>query len=153
MSYRIGDEPRPGALARVAVDPMWPLLAVMLGGVWLSWPWFVLNGVAVGSPTRRRELLWAVGGFLAEALLLLGGVVLVARFGLVGAAAAYALLPITVWKLAVSYVLYSLQVRTFHLYRYFGGTVGNGVLVAAAAMFVRPQLLKLLPPWLAAVLS
>ena len=53
MSYRIGDEPRPGALARVAVDPMWPLLAVMLGGVWLSWPWFVLNGVVVGSPTRQ----------------------------------------------------------------------------------------------------
>jgi len=41
--YRIADEPRPGALSQLAVNPLWPLLAVMLGGTWIAWPWFALN--------------------------------------------------------------------------------------------------------------
>jgi tetratricopeptide (TPR) repeat protein len=72
--YRIIDEPSPSSLARVAVKPFWPLLASMLGGTWLAVPWFILNGFALGSPTRRREALLAalaVGGALALAMLVL----------------------------------------------------------------------------------
>ena len=41
--YRIADEPRPGAMEHLAVDPLWPFLAIMFGGAWLSWPWFVFK--------------------------------------------------------------------------------------------------------------
>ena len=33
--YRIADEPRPGAMEHLAVDPLWPFLAIMFGGAWL----------------------------------------------------------------------------------------------------------------------
>ena len=60
--YRIADEPAPGSLAVVATSPLWPFIAVMLGGVWLSWTWFAVNSFAVGSPSRRREIIWIVAG-------------------------------------------------------------------------------------------
>ena len=70
--YRIEDEPQPGAMAQVAVDPLWPLLGLMFVGAWFSWPWFVVNGFAVGSPTRWRELAWVIGGFVVSAAIILG---------------------------------------------------------------------------------
>ena len=33
----VADEPLPGPLQRIAVNPFWPLLAVMFGGAWVSW--------------------------------------------------------------------------------------------------------------------
>lgn len=144
MTYRIEDEPRPGKLQTIAVRPLWPLLGVMLGGTWLAWPWFVLNAVAVGSPTLWREILWVAGGFVGAAGLIVG------LFGLVGAGILpeagipYAVIALVVWKLLVSYRVYMLQARTFELYEYFGGTVKNGLMVAVAALFLEPQLLGLL---------
>ena len=55
MSYRIGDEPQPGPLAQVAVNPVWPLLVVMFGGADLSWPWFALNSLASAALTAVRS--------------------------------------------------------------------------------------------------
>jgi hypothetical protein len=43
---------------------------------------------------------------------------------------------LTVWKLVVSYLLYGLQSRSFHLYEHFGGTVRNGFALAMVAGFV-----------------
>jgi hypothetical protein len=133
MSYRILDEPRPGALARVVVNPLWPLLAVMLGGAWLGWPWFVLNAWAVGSPTRLRETVLAAGGFLGNVVLVLAMAAVYEAGVLTQTAIPYALLTVTVWKLGLSYVLYVIQSRSFHLYEYYGGTVHNPVLVLVVA--------------------
>ncbi|MEL7059361.1 MAG: hypothetical protein AAGN46_04955 [Acidobacteriota bacterium] len=148
--YRIVDEPRPGALAQVAVDPLWPLLAMMLAGVWLAWPWFVLNGLAVGSPTRRREAVWAVLGLVGAFALLLaiawsdGQGLLPAPWDQV------AVLAVVVWKLFVSYRLYVLQARSFGLYEYFGGTRRNGLAVVVVAFLVAPAILGALPDFFAA---
>ena len=142
MSYRILDDPLPGRLAQVAVNPLWPLLAVMFGGSWLSWPWFALNGFAVGSPTRKRELALAVGGFAGTLGLAIGLGYLAGTRVLTGVAVQYAFVSLTVWKLAVSYLLFHLQNRSFHLYEYYGGTVRNGLAVALLGGFLarRPVL-------------
>ncbi len=143
-SYHLADEPHPSTLNRFAVQPFWPLLGTMLGGVWLAWPWFALNSFAVGSPTQRRELLW-LGIGVAGALLLT--VILVALYQqevVSLTVARYALLGLTVWKLGVSYTVFMLQGRTFQIYEYYGGEVKNGLVVLLLAYLVgRPTVLRL----------
>ncbi len=145
MAYRIQDEPSPGGLAHLAVNPVWALLAVMFGGAGLSWPWFVLNGMALGSPTRRQELGWAVGGLVGSLVIVLGISSLAASDLLGNLGVRYALLGLTVWKLAISYWLYMLQARSFHLYEYFGGQVRNGAVVVIVGYFLIQQLFAKLP--------
>ena len=75
-TYHLADEPRPGGLAHLAVQPFWPLLAMMLAGSWLALPWFVVNALAVGSPTRGKEIGLAVlafAGSLGLVLAVIGG--------------------------------------------------------------------------------
>ena len=139
--YHIEDEPLPGPLQRIAVNPFWPLLAVMFGGAWVSWPWFVANGFAIGSPTRRREAAIAVAGLVGSVVLVLALLALAGSEILDRPTLRYAAVGLTVWKLGVSYWLYTLQSRCFGLYEYFGGPVQNGVLVLVAAAFLGPTLL------------
>ena len=125
--YHIPDEPRPGGLAHITVNPFWPLLCVMFVGAGMSWTWFVLNGFAMGSPTRKRELGIAVGGLMAEFVLLLGVLGMHDRLGIDGdLALPYMFLGVLVWKLGVSYWLYMLQADSFGIYEYYGGNVQNG---------------------------
>jgi hypothetical protein len=125
-SYLISDEPTPGTISRVSVNPFWPLMCVMFAGAGVSWVWFVLNGFAIGSPTRRRELIVAVGGGIGSALLM----ATIGSFyagGAVGdTAIPYLMLIVVVWKLGISYGLYMLQADSFAIYEYYGGTVQNG---------------------------
>lgn len=141
-TYELIDEPKPGALAKLAVRPIWPLLAVMLGGAWVSWPWFVLNGFAVGSPTRRRELLWALAGPAGcFALIVLLGI-LGSREIVTGLGLRYLSISIVVFKLYVTYMLFTLQSRSFSLYEYFGGEVRSGLLPLIAATLLRSRILE-----------
>lgn len=145
MSYHIKDEPHPSTLSHLAVNPVWPLFGVMFGGALVSWTWFVVNAVAVGSPTRRREIAWAAGGFAGSFALILAIFILAGREVLDPVGVRYALLALTVWKLLVSYWLYVLQSRNFNLYEHFGGQVRNGVVVVIAAFFLVPRILGGLP--------
>lgn len=145
-TYRIQDESTPGGLARYAVDPLWPLLGVMLGGVWLSWSWFLFNGVAVGSPTQRQELWWVTGG-LAGALLISLALIWAEAIDVLRTQAefAYAGLVLTVWKLGVTYLLYLLyllQSRTIQIYEYYGGQLRSGMLVLVAAVFLVEPMIR-----------
>ena len=153
VTYQILDEPQPNKLSNLAVQPLWPLLAVMFGGAWISWPWFALNAFAVGSPTRVRELLWAVGGFVGTFVLVLGliGLDLSDRVSDHGMRYLYVLL--LVWKLTVSYWLYILQARTFALYEHFGGVVRTGLFVVILAAGLRKPLLDSVPTILIFLLS
>lgn len=144
-SYRIDDEPLPGPLSRWSTSPYFCLLAVMLGGVWLSWPWFVFNGKAMGSPTFKREALWTVAGLVGTVCIVVVILFLAGRGVLPKPYVKYAAIAIPTWKLLVSYVLYDLQSRTFHLYEYYGGTVRNGMPVVLFGMFFGRTLLALLP--------
>ncbi len=135
-SYRIEDEPQPGAMAQVAVDPLWPLLGLMFVGAWFSWPWFLVNGFAVGSPTRWRELAWVIGGFVVSAAIILGIFYVMDQGMITKTHMPYVLLVLTVWKIGVGYALYSLQSRTTHIYEYYGGVLRNGLIVVIVAAFL-----------------
>ena len=50
MTYQIADQPIDSSLRDHVVRPGAPLLAVMLCGTWLAWPWFAFNAIAMGSP-------------------------------------------------------------------------------------------------------
>lgn len=138
-SYRIIDEPTPGTLSKLSVNPVWPLLSFMLVGSWLAIPWFIFNGVAVGSPTIRREIAWCVAGLVVSAVF---AVVLLIYYDFNNDATGqlkYLLLVLIVWKLAVMYVLYSLQSHTIELYEYYGGVTKNGVfLLIVVFLFRKP---------------
>ena len=139
--YRIQDEPAPSGLAHLIVNPVFPLLAVMLGGSWLALPWFVLNGFALGSPTRGKELGLALAGPAGVMALYLGLVLLTERAGLPAGALPYLYLGIILWKLVVAYWLFDLQKSVFALHEYFDGQVRNGLPVLAVGFLLRKTVL------------
>ena len=153
--YTLPDEPRPGVLRRLAVEPIWPLLAVMVVGPWLSWPWFIVNGHAVGSPTRWRETLVALLGFVGTAMIFFAAVLVVMRFKLGSDAALVqlAILPIVLWKLGVTYWLMSVQAPAVELFQYYRGeTQSRAVLILIPAYFIDTRVMKALPTFLELVL-
>ena len=135
-SYRLPDEPRPGALTNFVVHPMWPLLAVMFGGVWLSWPWFLFNGWALGSPTRLREALVVGVGIVGSFVLLVASLIFVTKLALPLDVLTYLFATILIWKLGITYLLAETQSRGFGVYQYYGGVVRNGIVVAVPVAFL-----------------
>ena len=143
-TYHIPDEPTPTRLSRLAVNPIWPLLSMMLGGVWLSWPWYLANGAFIGSATRTRELAFVIGGLLGSAALAVG--ILTLEPELPRHAGAYLVIAIIGWKLGVTYWLQTLQGRSFALLEYFERRrFRSGFLVVAAGFILRQQLVEHLP--------
>jgi hypothetical protein len=151
--YRLPDEPRPGALRQAVVKPLWPLFAIMTGGPLLSWVWFVVNGWALGSPTRVRETLVALGGFAGTVVLVGIMLALAASDTLNDRGVAYAMVFVSVWKLGVSYLLHRLQSQGFEIYAWYGGVVRNGIFLALfGGLFLR-RLLDDAPPLLRLVIQ
>jgi hypothetical protein len=144
LDYTIPDEPAKTNLGHLVVRPGAPLLAAMLCGAWLAWPWFVFNAFAMGSPTRRKELamcLAAVAGTAALgmiALALIDAGIIESKTEIRLAA-----LVISTWKLGMAYWVMIVQSRTFNVYTYYGGRVRSGYYVLAAGYWIRPLLLGL----------
>jgi hypothetical protein len=138
MSYQIADQPIDSSLRDWVVRPSAPLLAVMLCGTWLAWPWFAFNAIAMGSPTRRKEVALCAAAFAGTAGL---GALLLALVdaGLLpkGAPLRLALLAVVAFKLAISYYIALVQGRTFHVYEYYGGPVRNASRLISAGWLVR----------------
>ncbi len=65
----------------------------------------------------------------------------------------YLLIGIVVYKLYVSYLLYTLQSRSFSLYEHFGGETKSGVFPLIAAALLRPRLMEALPGFLQVLLG
>jgi len=124
MSYTIADEPHETSLGAYVVNPSGPLLASMMCGAWMTWPWFAFNAIAMGSPTKKKELTLcaiALGGTA-----LLGALVLAlvdAGWIPLGTPFKFAMLAISTWKLGMAYYISTVQSRTFHVYEYYGGNV------------------------------
>ena len=140
--YAIIDEPSPGPLARLSVNPFWPFLALMLAGAWIAWPWFVLNALAMGSATRRREIALCAAGLLGSVALAVVAGVLLGDGVLSAESLPYALIVFMVFKLGIGYAVHLLQARSAELYVYFGGAMRNGVLVVVVGAIARPLLLE-----------
>jgi len=137
-TYILDDEPTDtGKLQPYIVDPMWPLLAVMMAGTWLGWPWLLLNGRALGSPHWQRQVrLLALGLGVTTLLALLIVALLNADIIRTRTQLQLALLVVTVWKLAISYKVHALQLGTFELYRYYGAEVRSGLRVVVLGAYV-----------------
>ena len=138
MSYAIADEPIESSRRHLVVDPGGPLLAEMLCGSWLSLPWFAFNAIAMGSPTRRKEIALCVLTFAVTAVL--GWTVLALReAGVIESRTVlrFAILGIVTWKLAMAYVIHTLQARTFHVYEYYGGPVRSSSYVISTGFLLR----------------
>lgn len=152
--YRIPDEPLPSRWQHLAVRPIWPLLSLMLAGSWLSWPWLVINGKAMGSPTIRKELLLCLAGLLVGAAYAYAVVRLVAD-GVVESEFLIELLvfALSMWRLAIAYWVMVLQSRTFDIYEHFGGRVRSGLWVLLGGMLLRGSVLGPLGSFWALVLG
>ncbi|MGA9526297.1 MAG: hypothetical protein WBV82_32865 [Myxococcaceae bacterium] len=142
-TYQILDEPTPSAWARFTVDPFWIFFGAMLAGGWLAWPWFVLNAIAIGSATRRREIGFVLAGVVG-AVILAVAVAFSLGLGLLSKSALpYAMIAFPVWRLLVAYKLHALQASSFELHQYFSRPVFNGgVVVMVGAFLVRPRLVE-----------
>jgi hypothetical protein len=138
MTYAIADEPIETSRRHLVVDPGAPLLAEMVCGSWLSLPWFAFNAIAMGSPTRRKEIAMCVlalagAAVLGYAVLALRGIgVIESRIVL-----RFALLGIVTWKLAMAYAIHMLQARTFHVYEYYGGPVRSASYAISTGWLLR----------------
>lgn len=132
-SYRIADEPRPGALASVVVSPFWPLLGLMLGGAWLAWPWFLLNSLAVGSATRWREAGAVAAAVVGSAAIFIGVAQLHAAGAIEATGVRFGLLAVLLWKLGAAYLIERWQARSVEIFEHFRGTTRNGMYVVIAA--------------------
>ncbi|MCG2592167.1 hypothetical protein LZ009_05170 [Ramlibacter sp. XY19] len=144
-AYRIIDEPAPSRWSHLAVDPLWPMFAYMFGGTWLSWTWFVVNGHAIGSPTRWRETALVVAGFAGSFALAMGLGWAIGAGYIPREQTWLAILAVTLWKMGMTYWIFVLQARTVELFKYFGGQVRSGILVVAAGFFLRGKVMALMP--------
>lgn len=146
-SYHIEDEPRPSSFSSYTVQPMWPLLGMMLGGCWLGWPWFVFNSLAVGSPSAKRELRM-VGAAFAVTVAFTAVIFWLDRQQLITKVVAeLAWVALAGWKLTCGYRLQTIQTRSVELHQYFGGAIRNGSLLAMASFMLRSSVLAQLPPF------
>jgi hypothetical protein len=136
LRYRIPDEPRPTGMAHLAVDPLWPLLTLMLAGNGIGLLWFAINSRALGSPTAMKEALYIAASLIGCIAL---GVALAwcrQQALLSGEGLAYAGLSITALKLGIGYALYLNQARCAELVQHYGGILRNGVVVAILATVI-----------------
>ncbi|MDJ0934118.1 MAG: hypothetical protein QNJ06_17920 [Kiloniellales bacterium] len=126
-SYRIIDEPRPSRGPWIAVNPFWPLLGMVLSGILPGTLWFLYNGRALGSATRRRELAVAGIGVLGSLVIALA--LQSFRPSISATVFPYFGLLLVGWKVTIGYLLHIDQVRSVELYTYFGGQLGRGILL------------------------
>ena len=151
--YHIQDEPTGRRSHALIVNPFWALLALMLGGAWLSALMYGSNAILLRGPTWRREIALA-------ALMLLGApLILIALLQLAPwlpqRSLSYVYLTVTLWKLGVCYWLFFLQQNTYALHEYFGGTAAEaqrgsaGVVLVVVGLLARSAVVNMFetPLW------
>src|SRR5262245_55492127 len=112
---------RVGAAQQLVVKPTWPMLAFMFGGVWLAWPWFLLNEYQMRSDDLHRQAKLMLLGLVVSVVLAYVVIGLLHWEILDVREARYAALFLLTWKLGISYALHSRQSQSFELWSYFGG--------------------------------
>ncbi|MBO9489890.1 hypothetical protein J7384_05900 [Endozoicomonas sp. G2_1] len=124
-SYQIVDEPRASRWSKKSVDPMWPLLAFMLGGAIFSWLWYALNSIALNSSSRNKELFIIGAALLVFTCMYIGLGALIEGGALADINIQYIKICITSIELIFCYKLYLMQQPSFDLYEYFNGDIAS----------------------------
>ena len=147
VAYRIQDEPIGERRGLPALDPFWPLLAMMFGGAWIGTAAFAYNAWVLRGPTWGREIGLAISALLGAPVLLFGLGLLRSSDLLPGSSLQYAFLLIVAWKLGLAYWVFFLQQNSHALYEYFGGYHARaaqlGILVVFAGGFLKPRVVDL----------
>jgi hypothetical protein len=147
VAYRIQDEPIGERRGLPALDPFWPLLAMMFGGAWIGTAAFAYNAWVLRGPTWGREIGLAITTLLGAPVLLLGLGLLRSSDMLPGSSLQYAFLLIVAWKLGLAYWMFFLQQNSHALYEYFGGYHSRaaqlGILVVFAGGLLKPRVVDL----------
>lgn len=134
------DEPRPSPIALLATSPLLPFIAVQTAGGWLGWNWFLLNALALGSPTARRELGWVLAGALGGGAILTA-VAALGDGGAPGRLEAYGALALMLWRAACAAMIAAHQLRCVALRPQSSPRALAGVLVLIAEqLLVREHL-------------
>jgi len=139
VSYAIADEPHDTAWKHLVVTPSGPLLAEIVVGSWLSLPWFVVNAIVLGSPTKRKEIALCVVQLMITALL--GSLLLWADDReLIESRTLLqlAMLVIVSWKVYLAYAITTIQQRAYQVFELYGGTAKATTFVIAGGMLLRP---------------
>jgi hypothetical protein len=143
-TYRIVDARRPSRVGHLAVNPYFPFLALMLGGAWIGWSWFVFNAVALGSYTRTREIAVCAAALVGVPALALGVGNLYSNGHIGDIAFPYCQFLVTVVKLAPGYFVNDWQGRAAQLKEGFDSPLRNGMGLVVAATYLRFQIAPLL---------
>lgn len=144
-----------------AVRPFVILAACVFGGVWLGWPWFLLNAFALDLENKaklaKRMVLGLVGASVISIAILAVAEPDAMDPSLLGLLlddpephefswVPYMLIALVGWKTAFAYLLFEDQRLPSEVYEYYGGVMRNGIPVVAAGSFLRSWiLLQLLP--------
>lgn len=116
--YQIIDEPRPGLLDRIAMNPMLPFFAAML-----LWPWgflaFVLNSLAQNGAAKWIEILMAVAAVALGVGLGVAGAYAIVYGLLPETALPYLRVLIIAASMLLGYRVYLSQAETYELRAYF----------------------------------
>jgi hypothetical protein len=143
-TYTLVDARRPSTVSHLAVNPYFPLLALMLGGAWIGWPWFAFNAVALGSYTRAREIVVCAGAAVAVPACAWALVYLYEKGVYGNAAFPYLHLFITAIKLTAGYFVYGWQERAAQLREHYERPLRNGAGAVIVATWVHLKLEPLL---------
>lgn len=155
--YKILDEPEEDSeLARFAVDPYWPLLAAMLGGSWIALPWFIFNSIAVGSASKKKEIVWAAASVVSSLVLAFIAFTLIvvldvepafspagrAILGIGDRAFAYAVAGIIALKLYFAYRINWYQSKSYAIHDHYNGPGKSGLAVVIVASVARSYVMS-----------
>lgn len=151
MSYQIIDETRKSSFEKYSVNPVWPLLAVMLIGAWFGYLWFIINSIFLSSYYMKKE----IAAIVAAILFSIGFILLLShsydQMLFPKIAIKYLLLLVVVIKLAAGYYLYLKQSHSFSLFEYFNDyEVRNGglILLVGFVLLRNFDLAEHVPFWL-----
>lgn len=122
--YQIIDEPRPGLLDRIAMNPMLPFFAAML-----LWPWgflaFVVNSLALNGPSKWLEIAMAIAAVALGVGLGVAGAYAIVHGYLPPETGPYLRVLIIAASMLLGYRVYISQAETYELRAYFASLRGR----------------------------
>ena len=120
LVYRIADEPRPGRLNRLVLNPFIIFLLSMLLTFVVGCVWLLFNAFAMGSPYAKRNLFVVIGSVVVFVIAYFGGIAVLSASALpIETFAPYLRLAFTVFWIVLCYYLFMSQMKVYPIFQYY----------------------------------
>lgn len=120
LVYRIADEPRPGRLSRLVLNPFIIFLLSMLLTFVVGCAWLLFNAFAMGSPYAKRDLLVVIGSVVVFVIAGFGGITVISSSELpMETFAPYLRLVFTGYWIVLCYYLFMSQMKVYPIFQYY----------------------------------